>query len=491
MTTGPIDPRKLAEELQSLLDSGRELEAIERCREAGRASGGDAQVLGVVGPFFAAVGEHDEARSAFTRLLEAGPGNPRVLMQLAAACKQGGDLAAAEDAADRLLAVAPQHPAAIGLKADLLYLRGRTREGFELLAPRARAAGAHPGIVVTFARVCRVEKKEWDGIAALERVVEVPGLPAPLLADACFQLAKLYDSVGRFEQAWAAAARANEAKGARFDPDEFDRRTDAMIGAWTRERVERLPGAERTELPLLIVGMPRSGTTLVEQILASHPAVAAGGELPDLARAVIRLSGGLKADPPLLDSPEALTAGAIARESERYRARLAGVAARRGGEVTRVTDKMPLNALHLGVVRAIAPGARVVWCRRDPLDTCTSCWLQNFAGSNPFAYDLTHLGRFHRSLERVMRHWQAALGLEILELPYEQLVAEQALWTRRLLEFAGLAWDERCLRYYESDRVALTLSNDQVRRPVFASSIGRWRRYEAWLGPLRAALGTP
>jgi len=487
MSDAPTDPRTLAGELQSLLDAGREEEAVARCRAAVEASPGDARILGVAGPFFSAVGEHGEAVRALGSMLGTNPADPRLLMQLAVACKHAGDLAGADAAAERLLHATPQHPGAIGLRADVLYLRGRYREAFEFLAPMARAPGAHPGIVVTFARICRVEKKAWEGIAALERALSMPGLPQPLVADACFQLAKLYDSVGRFDQAWDAAARANTAKGARFDPDAFDRRADAMLAAWTAEHIAGLPAAESTDLPLLIVGMPRSGTTLVEQTLASHPRVAAGGELPDLSRAVLRVLGGSSADPPLLDSPASLDAPAVEREAARYRSRLASIAG--SGEIARVTDKMPLNALHLGLLRTIAPGSRVVWCRRDPLDTCTSCWFQNFGGSNPFAYDLAHLGRFHRALERVMAHWQRALGLDILELPYEELVADQEGWTRTLLDFCGLPWDERCLRYYESERVAMTLSNDQVRQPVFTGSIGRWRRYEARLGPLREALG--
>ncbi|MBK7406348.1 MAG: sulfotransferase [Phycisphaerales bacterium] len=205
--------------------------------------------------------------------------------------------------------------------------------------------------------------------------------------------------------------------------------------------------------------------------------------------AVIRLTGGAKADPPLLESPGSLSRERAVLEHKRYLDRLGALAAERGPGTIRVTDKMPLNALHLGLVRGVAPGARIIWCRRDPTDTCISCYFQHFAGSNPFAYDLNHLGRFHNTLERIMRHWQATLGLEILELPYEALVADQERWTREILDFCGLPWDERCLRYYESERVALTLSNDQVRRPVYNSSIARWKRYEAHLAPLRAALG--
>ncbi len=479
------DPRTLATELQVLLDDGRADEATDRVRERLAASPGDPAVLGLAGQLFSAVGLHADAVAALTALAGANPRDPGVLMQLAVALKAAEDLPAAERAADRLLALAPAEPRAMALRADLLYLQGRYREAFEFIAPAARAANAHPGLVVTFARLCRVEKKAWEGISALEKALAGPSLPPALAADAGLQLAKLYDSVKRYHQAWEAAARGNAAKGARFDPEAFDAGAAAMLAAWTAGAVAGLPPVEPTERPLLIVGMPRSGTTLAEQILASHPGVAAGGELPDLTRAVIRLLGGARADPQLLDTVAPLDAATLDAERGRYLGRLDAIG---GDDSTRVTDKMPLNALHLGLVRAIAPGSRVVWCRRNPLDTIASCLFQNFGGSIPFAYDPVHLARFHKTLDRVMAHWQGTLGLAILELPYEALVADQEGWTRTLLDFAGLPWDDACLRYHESDRVAMTLSNDQVRQPVFTTSIERWRRYEEHLAPLRAIL---
>jgi hypothetical protein len=481
---GMTDPRTLAAELQSLLDGARADEATARVRDALGAEPQSAALLGLAGQFFSAVGEHADAVAALSKLTETSRNDPRLLMLLATAEKSAGDLRGAEQTASRLLALAPTQPQAIALRADLLYLQGRYREAFEFIAPAARSPNAHPGLAVTFARICRVEKKAWEGISALEKALSRRGLPAQLAADAGLQLAKLYDSVQRYDQAWAAAENANAAKGARFDPDAFDAAADAMCAAWGVGAISGLPEVERTELPVLIVGMPRSGTTLVEQIFASHPSAAAGGELADLSRAVIRLSGGMKTDPPLLGDPGVINAGSAASERQRYLAHLASI----GAGASRVTDKMPLNALHLGLVRAIAPGARVVWCRREPLDVIASCLFQHFAGSNPFAYNPEHLARFHRTLDRVMRHWQAVLGLDILELPYEGLVADQEGWTRRLLEFVGLPWDGACLRYYESERVAMTLSNDQVRQPIFTNSVERWRRYEQQLAPLRDVL---
>jgi len=135
------------------------------------------------------------------------------------------------------------------------------------------------------------------------------------------------------------------------------------------------------------------------------------------------------------------------------------------------------------------PGARVIYCRRDALDTCVSCFFQNFAGEMPFVHDLRALGAFHRDFDRVMAHWESILDRPVLEVRYEELVVKQERVSREIIEFLGLEWDEACLRFHESGRITSTASNEQVRKPMYASSVGRWKRYEPRLGPLREALG--
>jgi hypothetical protein len=234
--------------------------------------------------------------------------------------------------------------------------------------------------------------------------------------------------------------------------------------------------------------MPRSGTTLVEQILASHPEGAGAGELPD----VIGMATGL---PRVLGVPEAypecvadLDRAALDRLAEGYLKRVQG----RFPDARRVVDKMPQNFLHLGLIALLFPKARVVHCVRDPLDTCLSCYTTAFAVPHDYARDLGHLGRYYRAYARLMQHWRRvfeALDRPLLELPYEDVVADLEGRTRTLLAFVGLPWDERCLRFHETRRDVGTASYDQVRRPIYNTSIGRWKRFERHLGPLKAALG--
>jgi hypothetical protein len=242
-----------------------------------------------------------------------------------------------------------------------------------------------------------------------------------------------------------------------------------------------------SQVPVLIVGMPRSGTTLIEQILASHPKVFGADELRDLGE-VIAAHCDLAPMPAVY--PECIRdmpGEVLGRIGAVYAARLR----RRAPAVERITDKMPANLLHLGLVHLALPNARIVHVRRDPIDTCWSCYARLFGGEQPFAYDLGELGRYYRRYQALMAHWRAVLPPgAMLEVDYEQVVDDLEEQARRIVAYCGLEWDEACLRFYETKRQVHTSSAAQVRRPIYRSSIGRWRPYRQWLGPLLNELGS-
>jgi len=231
--------------------------------------------------------------------------------------------------------------------------------------------------------------------------------------------------------------------------------------------------------------MPRSGTSLVEQIIATHPAAFGAGELGAINLAVFNIVGRGTSGVTLLTTPAPLARAAVDRIEREYRDHLRRLAP----SASRITDKMPTNFLHLGVIAAVFPRAHVIHCVRDARDTCMSCYLQNFSGSQPYSFDLVQLGRFYRDYRRLMAHWREALPIKIHDVVYESLVADTETISRGMLDFIGLPWDPACLRFHESTRVVRTASNDQVRRPVYTASIQRWRRYEKHLGPLLETLG--
>jgi Sulfotransferase family len=217
--------------------------------------------------------------------------------------------------------------------------------------------------------------------------------------------------------------------------------------------------------------MPRSGTSLTEQILASHPQVHGAGEVRFWDRTL----------PTLAQQHSPGTAAALAQLAAAYLARIGGGA----GAALRITDKMPANFLYAGVIHAALPRARFIHLMRDPLDTCVSVYFQNFLNVSPYANDLEDLAHYYRQYRRIMAHWRGLLpATALLEVPYESLVAEPEPWTRRMLEFLGLPWDARCLEFHQTDRVVITASKWQVRQKISAASVGRWRHYEKHLGPL-------
>jgi hypothetical protein len=238
---------------------------------------------------------------------------------------------------------------------------------------------------------------------------------------------------------------------------------------------------------VLIVGMPRSGTTLIEQILASHPQVFAAGELNDL-REVIAAHCDLAAVPaPYPECVRELSAEVLRRIGTAYTDRLH----RRAPEAARVTDKMPGNFFHLGLVHLAVPNARIILAGRDPVDTCLSCFARTFGDEQQFSYDLAELGRYYGAYESLMAHWRAVLPPgAMLEVQYEEVVEDLEGQARRIVAHCGLEWDDACLRFHETERPVRTASASQVRQPIYRSAVGRWRPYRQWLRPLLDELGT-
>ncbi len=307
-----------------------------------------------------------------------------------------------------------------------------------------------------------------------------------------FTLAKAFEEKADADAAFAHYRRGNELQRAafagqslRFDAEAQDRlvaRTEAVFTG--QFFAERQSFGIASEAPVFVVGMPRSGTTLVEQIAASHPQVHGAGERWEMDVAAHNLSDTLGAQAPYPENVAELDEATAARLGEAYLGRLREVA----GDAERVIDKLPFNYLRLGLIAVLLPRARVIHCRRDVRDTCLSCYFQNFSIPYPWTTDLCEIGRYHRAYERLMAHWRSVLPRAMLEVDYEDLVADQEGQSRRIIDFLGLQWDPRCLDFHRTQRQVSTASAWQVRRPIYATSVGRWRAYERMLEPLEAGL---
>lgn len=431
-----------------------------------------------------AQGDLDGAVDAYARAAELSRNPAEALADLGGVCQLMGDYAGAESAYQKAMAADPEHPRVRLGMAQLEELKGRYREGLELIADALVREPVSPSAAITGARLLRRLKEPKK---SLELLARVPRLPPghPEAARLAFVRGDLMDDLGRHQEAFESYATANRAKGPTFQPAQFQRAVDTLIEFFTPERMSALPRLTADEQrPVFIVGMPRSGTTLLEQILGAHPSVRALGERPGIFRAVRSFA----ADG--LTWPGCLTDCSVERLAGIARTYLSDERIQAGD--LRITDKMPGNVLHLGLVALLFPGARIIEATRDPMDAGWSCFTQDFqAESLDYTRDLAHIGFYRQGMKALMDHWRAVLPLAFTRIAHEALVADPEVETRRLLEFLGLPWHPDCLRFHEQAPASITASFFQVREPLNARGIGRHRPYAEFLKPLERALAEP
>ena len=431
----------------------------------------------------------EEAIAEVRAALVAKPGYLQARLNLAIILVEQESFEAALAACDEVLRDHPAHPAALAGKASVLDRLGQREEAAKIVMPLADARALPHAMIPLYGRLSRDSEKQEEAIALLEGIEASGSAAESARRDLHFALGNLYDRLGRHDDAFTHYAAGNALRRTDHDPQAVTERTDRIIAFYSPERLARLPRAETgpaypADLPVFIVGTPRSGTSLVEQILSCHRDVAAAGELRELRRLAEGLGLGFKDGEPE-PSEGALSGDALTAAGRTY---LDGLKAR-GESAKHITDKMPYNFERLGLISLLFPAARVIHCKRDPLDSCLSCYVQNFARGNFQTFDLGHLGLYYRNYERLMVHWQEVLDLAILDVSYEAHVKDPEGTCRQILDFLGLDWDPACLDFHESKRYVKTASRDQVQKPIYRSSVGRWRPYEANLGPLKDALG--
>lgn len=371
---------------------------------------------------------------------------------------------------------------------NLAFALGAQSRMDEAIASYRRAVALAPDYAeaqFNLAQSLRIEPGD-PLIPAVDRLLRKPGLSD---RDRCFvefAAGKVYANLGRHDRAFGHYAAGNAARKATPNPVYGRDFMERILAACDTALLTRKWGGDAPEpTPVFIVGMPRSGTSLVEQVLASHPAVHGGGEMPFIERVCAALP---KLVPDRGPYPECLphAPDAVLADLAQTYLKHATINA---GDARIVTDKAPLNFRHLGLIALLFPNARIVHCRRDALDTCLSCFFQNFTQGQDYSFDLESLGGFYRDYRWMMECWTEILPSPVFDLVYEDLVTDLEGVGRRLLAFCGIDWHPDCARFFETERPVLTASRAQVRRPVYTSSIGKWRHYETHLGPLIAALG--
>jgi tetratricopeptide (TPR) repeat protein len=422
----------------------------------------------------------DEAEACSRRALALDPAFAQAHNKLGVALRLKGLAAEAEASCRRALELNPDLVDALTALAQLLSDRGEFGEAEKVFK---RAISVEPGSADAWAGIAglrRMTIADAGWLAEAQRVAAAPLAPQRE-AKLRYAIGKYFDDVGDFEPAFTSYRRANELSksyAATHDRQEAAREFDQIIGFFDRRWADQNRFAASTSSrPVLIVGMPRSGTTLTERILAAHPDVFGAGEVPYWVPASRKY----------LSTPtgDDLAATMIDRVGRDY-LRLLDT---KSPDALRVVDKMPANFKCLGLIHAAFPNARIIHVRRHPIDTCLSIYFQDFNATHTYANDLEDLAHYYIEYLRLMEHWRSTLPEDvILDVSYEELVEDQEAWSRKMVQFIGLPWDPRCLefdRLGKADSTILTFSQWQARQKISKTSVARWRNYKKFVGPLR------
>lgn len=425
-----------------------------------------------------------EAEKCFRQALRFQPNDPEIHLNLAVALTDMGQDQEAEASYRRVLELKQGHPTATAGLAMLLERKGDFAAASALVEPLVDAGVNDIRVLLSHAALLRHQDRRENAVAVLEQCMQLP-MDNKQRVDVHFALGRLHDELREYDKAFYHYRQANTLDAKEFDEQAVVRQINAFVAAFAPERVGQRPRASnRSKLPVFIVGMPRSGTSLVEQILASHPQVYGAGELVDIYEIGSQLPALLGTSNPYPQCLDDLTRRNIDPIAQCHLDRLA----RFSRDAVRVTDKMPHNFVALGLIDLLFPGARVIHCVRDPIDTCLSIYFQRFNDFHGYARDLRSLGQYYRQYQRLMAHWKTVLRIPLMDVQYEELVENQEEVSRKLVEFCEIDWDDRCLRFHESGRFVTTPSYDQVRRPMYKKSVARWKNYEQFLEPLVSAL---
>lgn len=466
----------------ALLATGRPEAALASIERALELDPGLAEAHSTRGIALLEVGRVEDAGAAFERALDLRPGYIDALSNLAIALRLQGRADDALECTRRVLEMKPGSVATMIVMAEAHADKGEFREAEQVLRQAIALDPENPDAMASLARVRRVTVDDAPWMAAAQRIAG-SGLAPRKESMLRYAIGKCFDDLQRYEEAFEQYRCANEIARAHRRPYDRSRQqqlTDDLIrtfsAGWMQlARTRGLNGHK----PVLIIGMPRSGTSLVEQILASHPAVSGAGELTFWQAGAARfeaIRSGQGAG-----SPAALAAiGELARD---YLQQLDAHAP----DALRVIDKMPDNFRFLGLIHAALPDARIIHVRRDPVDTCLSIYFQDLKATVDYATDLDALAHFFGEYRRLMQHWRTVLPPGVMfDASYEGLVQDQERWTRAVLEFLGLPWEPRCLEFQHTRRSVLTASRWQVRQQISRSSVARWRHYAAHIAPLLA-----
>lgn len=467
------------------LEAKDEAVAAEYFEKATKGLPKDATVRHNFGSALFHLHDYHDAIVQLRKALELKPGQIDSLALMSSCFNRLGRAEDAVQFADKGLRMDENHASCRVAKADALISLGRMEEAEGLLKKNIKDRIAVP--------------KSWQSLSAVRKFASDAPEPASVRAELQdpaltqeqkiplhYALAKMANDGKHYDEAMAEYIAAKAKDAASYDIVQYERRVDSLVEFFNPLFLgARKDFGDPSQRPVFIVGMPRSGTTLTEQIISSHPKVAGAGELGEMNSIARSIGGNTR----LMSRYGASLASMSRQDSVKFAQRYLKFIDRTSREAARVTDKMPHNYEQVGLIALLFPNATIIHCRRDAIDVCLSCYMNALSEAHAYATDLGKLGRYYRAYDRLMKHWHKVLPGRIFDNQYETLVADQEGQSRKLIAHCKLDWDDACLNYTENERSVNTISRWQVRQPIYKTSMKRWKPYEKHLGPLIAGLG--
>ena len=446
-----------------------------------------------VGSALCGLGLLDEADASLRKAISRDPNQAGIYARHAEVLNRLGHHEQAIETIEQAVRLSPNDPRILVVKAMVLRLGGDLENAYACLDGAIVNGSNDPNLRSVHATIAGQIGKREQGIADLEKLVEEADTKVWtdrfMHSAILMHLSRMYDQAGRFDDAFACAQRAGEMRQTGYDPDRYDMLCADRLRVWTKETIGALPRSRvDSDKPVFILGMPRSGTSLIEQIIASHPSGYGSGELRETYVSCEELGEPNELVHDRMDVVTQLKKPTLDRYARKI---LKAMEKNAGKDATRITDKLPNNYEHVGMIGLLFPNAKIIHCKRSALDTCISCYLLDFVGdrNHGYSYDLSHMACQYLIYERYMAHWKQVSPIEMLEVEYEELVANPVEGAKQIIEYVGLEWNDQCASSHKTKRAVSTLSSDQVRKPVYTSSIGRWKNYESHIGALIEGLG--
>jgi tetratricopeptide (TPR) repeat protein len=456
------------------------------CEDLLRENKRDVVVLEIMAKMHCENGAFDEGIKLIKKCIEIQPNEPRWPGILATIYMSIGRMRDAILRYEKVLRRNPKDSLALAGLADVYQRQGENDKALSVLEPFVKCGTESALMAFIYAQVLHHEKRYAEAIEILQKHIA----SGPVPTGSPFLLGKCLEKSGHYDEAFEAYKLGNQITAKPFDLNEFNEFIEATIRTFTREWLARMPRATGdTSLPIFIAARPRTGSTLLDKIIGSHPQVRSAGELIHLNEITLGMSFEVGSTLPYPQCVRDLDQSDIKKFSEQY---LAGLKKASNG-ARRVVDSAKAAWKNLGLLQLLLPQCTVIEIRRNAIDNCLACYSEDIS-AHPYANDLRHLGLTYRAYERLMQHWYDLLDLRMLRVDYEELVADQEGMTRKIIEFCGLEWDDACLRFYEraaanrDPKAILTPSYDQVRKPIYNTSVGRAKKFEKHLGPLIDAL---